>query len=95
MLRHKPIFQIAKPSTLLEMALGQEHIPQSQLLGLLLEILNDRGMRRKPFLRRFPDLPHEDGVGWYAFFFDKFLDLGGGGISEDSVCNGGWRKGRE
>lgn len=41
-LRHQPILQITKPSTFLEVRLGQEHIPQAQFLSFALQILQDR-----------------------------------------------------
>ena len=74
-LSHKAILQIAKPSTLLEMCLGQKHIPKPQLLRLALELLDDRGMRREALLGRIANLAEVDGIGGYAFFFDEFLDL--------------------
>jgi len=74
-LGHKPILQVAEPSTLLEVCLGQEHVPQSQLLGLDLEVLDDLWVRREALLGGLADLAEVDGVGGNAFFFDELLDL--------------------
>ena len=40
---HQAIFQVGKASTFLEVVLGEEHVPQSELAGLGLEILEDGG----------------------------------------------------
>lgn len=49
-LRHQPIFQITESSTLLEVVLGQEHIPQTQTLGLDFQLLNHGGGGLPSFL---------------------------------------------
>ena len=58
------------------MVLGQEHVPQTELLGLLLEALQDGG-GGGPSLLTFTELSREDGVGRDAVFFNEFLDLEG------------------
>jgi hypothetical protein len=74
-LGHQAILQVAEPSTLLEVVPRQEHIPQSQLLGLDLEILNDRWMCAEPGFGGGAELLSEDGIRWYAFFLDELLNL--------------------
>lgn len=73
-LGHQPILDITEPSTLAKVVLGQEHIPQTQLLGLLLQRLHDSG-RSLPSLLALAQLGGEDGVGGDAVFLDEFLDL--------------------
>lgn len=73
-LRHQPILNIAKPSALAEMALGQKHIPQPQLTRFGLELFY-HGWVRVPALFAVADLLFEERVGWDAFFLDEFLDL--------------------
>jgi len=74
-LSHKTILQVAEPSTLLEMVLWQEHIPQTQCLCLLLQVLDDAGMRREALLGGLANLAEVDFIGGDAFLFDEFLDL--------------------
>lgn len=73
-LRHQAILNITKARTLAEVVLGQEHIPQTQLLGLLLQRLHDSRGGLPSFLA-FAQLGGEDGVGGDAVFLDEFLDL--------------------
>lgn len=56
------------------MILGQEHIPQTQLLGLLLQLLHD-SRSSLPSLLALAQLGGEDRVGGDTVFLDEFLDL--------------------
>jgi hypothetical protein len=57
------------------MVLGQEHVPQAELLGLLLQLFHhDRGSC--PSLLALAKLGGEDGVGGNTVFLDELLDLG-------------------
>lgn len=58
------------------MAFRQEHIPQAQLLGFCLQVVDD-GRVGAPSLRAFAELGVEDGIGWDAFLLDKSLNLFG------------------
>lgn len=77
-LSHQAILEIAEPSAFLEMVLGQEHVPQTELLSLCLERLHD-GRGSLPSLLAFAQLGGEDGVCGDAVLFDEFLDLYGDG----------------
>jgi hypothetical protein len=74
-LGHQTIFQIAETGSLLEVVLGQEHIPETKLLGPLLQILDDLRMRSEALLRRLTNLACVDGIGGNALFLDELLDL--------------------
>jgi hypothetical protein len=54
--------------------LRQEHVPQTELLGLLLQTLQD-GRGGGPSLIAFAELGLEDGVGRDTVFLNEFLDL--------------------
>lgn len=56
------------------MVLRQEHVPETKLLGLLLQALQDGG-GGGPSLLAFAELGCEDGIGGNAVFFNEFLDL--------------------
>lgn len=58
------------------MVLGKEHVPETNLLSLLLQTLQDGG-GGGPSLLAFTELGCEDGIGGDAVFFNEFLDLGG------------------
>jgi hypothetical protein len=73
-LSHKPILEIAEPSTLLEVIFRQKHIPESQFPGSLFQVI-DNGWVAFPPLLAFAELGVVDCVGWYAFLFDEFLNL--------------------
>lgn len=73
-LGHQPIFDIAVARTLLKVALGQEHIPQTELLRLGLQFLHDGG-GGLPSLLAFAQLSGEDSLGGDTLFLDKLLDL--------------------
>lgn len=73
-LGHQAILDITVTGALAEVVLGQEHIPQTQLLGLGLQLLHD-GRGGLPSLLALAQLSGEDGVGGDAFFLDEFLDL--------------------
>lgn len=74
-LGHEAILQIAETSSLLEVVLGQEHVPETQLPGPLLQVLDDGRVRREALLRRLADLACVDGIGGDALFLDELLDL--------------------
>ena len=81
-LRHNTVLQIAKPRTLLEVVLWQEHIPQTQLLRTLLQVFQNRGVGVEAGLHAaLAQLLRVDGVGGDAFFFDELFDL-----STDNQC---------
>ena len=40
-LSHQTVLEVAEPRTLLEVCLGQEHIPKPQLTPALLHVLDD------------------------------------------------------
>lgn len=56
------------------MGLGQEHVPQAELLGLLLQLLHDDGGGLPPLLA-FAQLGREDGITGDTVLLDKLLDL--------------------
>lgn len=56
------------------MVLRQEHVPQTELLGLLLQALQNGG-GGGPSLLTFAELGREDCVGGDAVLFNEFLDL--------------------
>jgi hypothetical protein len=72
---HEPVLEVAEASALLEVCLGQEHVPDSELLGSLLHVLDDGRVRREAFLGRLADLAEVYGVGGDTFFFDESLYL--------------------
>lgn len=58
------------------MVLGQKHVPQPELLGAFLQVLNDGRMGVEALLHAATaDLLGVDGVGGDAFFLDELLDL--------------------
>lgn len=73
MLGHQAIFEVGEASSFM-MPFRQKHIPQPNLLGFRLEIIDDGGVCR-PSLLAFAQLGVEDGVGGDAFFLDELLDL--------------------
>ena len=73
-LRHQAIFQIGEPRAFLKMTLWQEHIPQAQLLGLCLQVIND-GRVGTPPLGALAQLRVEDRIGGDAFLLDESLNL--------------------
>jgi hypothetical protein len=75
-LRHQPILKITKPRALLEVVLGQKHVPQPELLSLLLQIFDDGRVGLEAGLHAaLADLLVVHGIRGNAFFFDEFLDL--------------------
>lgn len=78
---HQTILKIAKPSTLLEMILRQEHIPYAEFLRSGLQILNNTGVTLKTTndigrvsFTGFFDLLMENCIGRDTFFLDEALD---------------------
>lgn len=57
------------------MVLGQEQVPQAELLGLQLELLEHGGVGLPSFLA-LTELRLEDGVGGDAIFVDELFNLG-------------------
>lgn len=56
------------------MTLGQEHVPQAELLRLNLELLNDGRMAPSTFLcSGLGDLSSPDGICWDTFLVDELL----------------------
>lgn len=55
------------------MALGEEHIPEPELLCLLLQVV-DNGRVVIPSLRALTDLRLQDGIGWNTFLLDELCD---------------------
>lgn len=74
-LGHDAVLQVAEASTLFEMCLGQEHVPQPKLAGPLLHIFNDGWMRREALFCGLANLAEVYLVGGDAFFFDELLNL--------------------
>jgi hypothetical protein len=74
-LGHEPVLQIAEASTLLEVVLGQEHVPQAKLFCTLLQVLDDGWVVAEALGCCFANLLGKDRVGRDAFFFDKLFDL--------------------
>jgi hypothetical protein len=74
-LRHKAILQIGETGALLEVVLGQKHIPQTEFLSLLLQVFYDGRVGAEALLDGGAELLVEDEVGGDAFFFDELLDL--------------------
>lgn len=74
-LSHESVLQIAEPSTLLEVCLGQEHVPETEFLRPLLQVLDDRRVRREALLGGVADLAEVYLVGRDTFFFDELLYL--------------------
>ena len=75
-LSHNAILQVAKPCTLLEVVLRQEHVPQTQLLRTLLQVFQNGRVRVEAGLdAALAQLLRVDGIGGDAFFFDELFDL--------------------
>jgi len=74
-LSHQAIFEVGEAGALFEVVLRQEHIPQIQLFGALLEVFEDGRVGAEAFLDTTANLSLEDGVGGDTFFLDKLLDL--------------------
>ena len=75
LLRHKPILDVRELRTLREMVLRQEHVPDAQGMGFLLQIIEDRRVAVPAGISR-ADLRRVDYVGRDAFFIDEGVDLG-------------------
>lgn len=73
-LSHQSVFQVGISSTLGEMALGKEHVPKTQLLSLLLQLL-DNSRCGGPSLLALAELGGEGSFGGDALLLDEFLDL--------------------
>lgn len=74
-LSHQTVLDIAIASALLEVILGQEHVPQAELLSLLLQLFHhDRSSL--PSLLALAELGGEYGVGGDTVLLDELLDLG-------------------
>jgi hypothetical protein len=56
------------------MGLGQEHVPQTELLGLELQLLHDGG-NGLPSLLALTQLGGVDSIGGDTVLLDKLLDL--------------------
>lgn len=76
-LSHEAVLQVREAGALLEVVLGQEHVPEAELAGARLEVLDDGGVRLEALLGGLADLARVDGVGGDAFFLDESLDLWG------------------
>ena len=75
LLTHQAVLKIGETSTLLVVTFGQEHVPQAELLCLLLELFDDGWMAPSAFLcSGFGDLCTPDGVGGNTFLIDELLD---------------------
>lgn len=74
-LGHEAVLQVAEAGALLEVVLGQEHVPQAKLLCLHLQVLNDLRVGIEAVDNARADLLGEDGIGWNAFFLDESLNL--------------------
>lgn len=74
-LSHQTVLEVAEPGTLLEVCLGQEHVPKPQLTPTLLHVLDDLRVCREALLGRLAQLADVHSVGGNAFFFDELLDL--------------------
>jgi hypothetical protein len=73
-LGHEPILEITEPGTLLEVVPRQEHVPQTQLLRPLFQVVDD-GWMAFPSLLAFAELGVVDCVRGYAFLLDEVFDL--------------------
>jgi hypothetical protein len=77
-LGHETILKIGKASAFLKVVLGQEHVPEAELLGFDLEVFDDLrvGVEAGDSVAAIlVDLLGEDGVRGDAFFLDEFFDL--------------------
>ena len=74
---HETVLEIAETCSLLEVVLGQEHVPQPQLSRSLLQLFNDWWVGTEAFLGGAADLLRQDSVCWDAFFLDELFDLPG------------------
>lgn len=73
-LRHQTILEVAEPSALGEVVLGQEHVPQAEGAGLGLEVLQNDGVGL-PSLLALTELGLECGFGGDTVFLDELFDL--------------------
>lgn len=74
LLGHQAIFNIRELRTILEMILGQKHIPNAGGTGLCLQVVENAWVA-VPSCVAGPDLRAVDGLRRYDFFVDEFLDL--------------------
>lgn len=57
------------------MVSGQEQVPEAEVLGSLLELLDYGGVGGEALFAGSAELFSEDGVGGDTFFIDELLDL--------------------
>ena len=74
LLGHQAVLNVRKLRPVLEMVLGQEHVPQAQPASLPLQIVHDARMAL-PSRVADPDLRRVHRVRGDTFFVDEFLDL--------------------
>ena len=74
---HQAVFQVGEAGALLEVVLGQEHVPQAKGPGLLLQLFHDRRVGAEAVDDALANLLAYEGVGGDTFFFDESLDLVG------------------
>lgn len=74
LLRHQAIFNVGKLRAVLEMVLGQKHVPDALVPSLALQVIHNAGVTL-PSCFASADLGCVDGLGGDGFFFDEFLDL--------------------
>jgi hypothetical protein len=55
--------------------LGQEHVPETKLLGLDLEVIHDGRVSAEALLGAVAELGLPDSFGGDTFFFDELCEL--------------------
>lgn len=74
LLRHQAVLNVGELRAILEMVLGQKHVPDTLAPSLALQVIHDAGVTL-PSCIASANLGCVDGLGGDGFFFDEFLDL--------------------
>lgn len=81
-LGHQAILDVAEAGSLLEVVLWQEHVPETKLLRLDLELLHDLRVGVPSLLLGGSKLIPVDCLGRNTFLLDKLLELFWGSVSD-------------
>ena len=87
-LGHQSVFDVAEPSTLGEVLLGEEHVPETLSPGLSLELLHDDRCLR-PSLLAFTQLCLVESICGDTLLLDELFDLNAATMSASCNIRGG------